>query len=92
MEEDVVVCLRKVQVLVDGIEETAVAAYWIIDGEDCCRVGFLQRHMVAYMSRYDDALAQVTRVLGTMQACLIPPSANFITRTRGTVMGRSVWP
>ena len=64
VDEDVVVCLRKVQVLVDGKEETAIAAYWVTDGEDRCRVGFLQRHMVAYASRYDGALAQVTRVLG----------------------------
>ncbi len=64
IDEDVVVRLRKVQVLVDGKEETAIAAYWVTDGEDRCRVGFLQRHMVAYAARYDGALAQVTRVLG----------------------------
>ena len=52
------------QVLVDGKEETAIAAYWVTDGEDCCCIGFLQRHMVAYAARYDGALAQVTRVLG----------------------------
>ena len=61
VDEDVVVRLRKVQLLVDGKEETAIAAYWVTDGEDCCRVGFLQHHMVAYASRYDGAL---TRVLG----------------------------
>ena len=39
MEEDIVVCLQKVvQVLVDGKEETAIAAYWVTDGEECCRV------------------------------------------------------
>ena len=61
--EDVVVRLRKVQVLVDGKEETAIAGYWITDGMERCRVGFLQRHMVKYAARYDGALAQVTRVL-----------------------------
>jgi hypothetical protein len=30
---------------------------------DRCRVGFLQRHMVAHAWQYDGALAQVTRVL-----------------------------
>ena len=30
---------------------------------DRCRVGFLQRHMVAHAARYDGALAQITRVL-----------------------------
>ena len=64
VQEDVVVRLRKVQVLVDGKEETAIAAYWITDGMERCRVGFLQRHMVMHAARYDGALAQVTSVLG----------------------------
>ena len=33
--------LRKVQVVVDGREETAVAAVWVTDGMERCRVGFL---------------------------------------------------
>ena len=64
MEEDVVVCLRKVQVLGDGKEETAIAVYWVTDGEERCHVGFLHHHMVAYALHYDGTLAQVTRVLG----------------------------
>ncbi len=63
LEEDVVVCLRKVQVVIDGREETAIAAIWVTDGIDHCRVGFLKRHMVSHAVRYDGALAQVTRVL-----------------------------
>jgi len=62
-QEDIVVRLRKVQVLVDGREETAVAAIWVTDGMDRCRVGFLQRHMVKHAARFDGALAQVMRVL-----------------------------
>ena len=62
MAEDVIVRLRKVQVLVDGCEETAIACYWVTDGVDRCRVGFLMRHMVKHAARYDGALAQVTRV------------------------------
>jgi hypothetical protein len=63
LEEDVVVHLRKVQVVIDGREETAIAAVWVTDGIDRCRVGFLKRHMVHHAARYDGALAQVTRVL-----------------------------
>ena len=62
LEEDMVVRLRKVQVLVDGCEETAIACIWVTDGLDRCRVGFLMRHMVKHAARYDGALAQVTRV------------------------------
>jgi hypothetical protein len=47
----------------DGKEETAIAVYWITDGMERCRVGFLQRHMVKHAARYDGALAQVTSVL-----------------------------
>jgi hypothetical protein len=28
---------------------------------DCCRVGFLPRHMVKHAARYDGSLAQVHR-------------------------------
>jgi len=36
LEEDMVVRLRKVQVLVDGGEETAIMCYWVTDGIDRC--------------------------------------------------------
>jgi hypothetical protein len=62
MEDDVVVRLRKVQVIVEGREETAIAAVWVNDGVDRCRVGFLPRHMVKHAARYDGALAQCVRV------------------------------
>ena len=62
LEEGMVVRLRKVQVLVEGHEETAIACIWVTDGVDRCRVGFLMRHMVKQAVRYDGALAQVTRV------------------------------
>ncbi len=41
LEEDVVVPLRKVQVMVDGREEMAIAAVWVTDGIYRCCVGFL---------------------------------------------------
>jgi hypothetical protein len=65
LEEDVVVCLRKVQIMVDGREETAIAAIWVTDGIDRCRVGFLKRHMVQHAARFDGALAKVTRVFSS---------------------------
>ncbi len=40
LEEDMVVRLRRVQVLVEGGEETAIACIWVTDGVDRCRVGF----------------------------------------------------
>jgi hypothetical protein len=61
--DDVVVRLRKVQILNEQqIEETAIAAYLVSDGIDQCRVGFLQRHLLKYVCQYDGVLAQVTEV------------------------------
>ncbi len=65
MEEDVVVRLWKVQVVVDGREEMAIAAIWVTDGIDRCRVGFLKHHMVQHATRFDGALAQVTHVFSS---------------------------
>jgi hypothetical protein len=60
--EDTLLRLRKEQILVDGQEETAIACYWVTDGIDRCRVGFLKRHMVKHSGRFDGALVQVTKV------------------------------
>jgi hypothetical protein len=69
MAEDVVVCLRKVQIQVEGREEIAIAAYWVTDGINCCHVGFLQCHMVRQAARCDEALAQVTCVFNGDPTC-----------------------
>jgi hypothetical protein len=70
MVEDVVVCLQMVQILVEGKEETAIAAVWINDSIDRCRVGFLPRHMAKHVARYDGTVAQCTRVFsGDADAC-----------------------
>jgi hypothetical protein len=69
LKEDIVVHLR-IQLMVEGKEETAIAAIWVTDGIDCCRVGFVPCHMVWHAARYDGALAQVTRVFsGDPETC-----------------------
>ena len=62
LEEGMVVRLRKVQVLVEGCEDTAITCIWVTDGVDRCRAGFLMRHMVKHAMRYDGVLAQVAMV------------------------------
>jgi hypothetical protein len=63
LTEDVVVRLRKVQIVNGkGIEETAIAAHWVSDGIDRCRVGFLQRHLIKHCQHYDGVLAQITEI------------------------------
>ena len=41
LKEDIVVRLRKIQLMVEGKEETAITAIWVTDGIDRCRVGFV---------------------------------------------------
>jgi hypothetical protein len=69
LADNVVVRLRKVQIVVDGREETAIVAYWVSGGIDCCRVGFLPRHMVKHAVCYNGGLAQVTRVFSNNPMC-----------------------
>lgn len=59
LEENAVVRIRHVQILVDGKEESALVAYWIADGIDRCRVGFLQRHLLKHWKEYDGMIAQI---------------------------------
>lgn len=45
-----------------GEEEAAVAAYWVTDGIDRCRVGFLPRCCVPKAAEYNGHLAQVVNM------------------------------
>jgi hypothetical protein len=63
LEIDSVVRLRSVQVEVNGKEEASIAVYWISDGVDRCRVGFLGRHLVKHKDKYDGKVAQVVSFL-----------------------------
>ncbi len=62
LEPEVVVRLWKVQVMVEGREEKAIAVVWVNDGINCLPCGFFPRHMVKHAEHCDRALAQVTCV------------------------------
>jgi hypothetical protein len=62
---DVVLRLRSVQVNIDGVERPAVAAYWVTDGIDRCRVGFIKAELTETQSsreEYDGRLVQVVAI------------------------------
>ena len=46
-----------------NVEETAIAAYWITDGIDRCRVGFLPRHCDRRANQFDGHIVQVVALL-----------------------------
>lgn len=61
---DMILHLRVVQILNDSNkEETAIAAYWVTDGIDRCRVGFLPRYAIKHSSRYNGRIGQVVELL-----------------------------
>ena len=62
LQEHSVVCFRKVQVLIDGKEESVIAAFWVLDGVDRCRVGYLPIFHVTHRKSLEGALAQITEI------------------------------
>ena len=60
--EDVVLCLRKVQVLMNQQEQSTIAAFWVSDGIDCCCIRYLPKANVKNWKQYDGALVQVVEV------------------------------
>jgi hypothetical protein len=69
MAEDVVVRLWKVQIQVEVMDKMVITTYWVMDGVDCCHVGFLPCHMVRHATHYNGALAQVTHVFNADLTC-----------------------
>jgi hypothetical protein len=63
-----------------NIEETAVAAYWVTDGIDRCRVGFLPRHCVRQATTFDGHLVQVVALLANSDS---PSQRRFSRHNRG---------
>ena len=62
LQEDSVVRFRKVQVLIEGKKESAIAAFWVSDGVDRCRVGYLPKFHVTHWKSLEGALAQITEI------------------------------
>ena len=62
---DSLVRFCQVQVLVDDVEETALAVYLVSEGIDRYQVGFLRRFLVKHEKKYDGRLAQITDILGS---------------------------
>jgi hypothetical protein len=83
LKEDVVVRLCKMQLIVEGKEETVIAVIWVTDGVDCCRVGFLPHHMVKHATRYEGALAQVIRVLSDNAATCNSAERRMFHKNKG---------
>ena len=62
MIEDVVLRLRKVQVQMNQQEQSTIAVFWVSDGIDRCRVGYLPKVYVKNWKQYDGGLVQAVEV------------------------------
>ena len=68
LEEDVVVRLRREQILVPNRlgkgyrEETAYTINWVADGQDRCHIGFFPHAYVAQGGLFDGVLCQVVSI------------------------------
>jgi hypothetical protein len=93
MANDVVVCLWKVQIMVEGQEEMAIAAIWINDRIDRCRIGFLPCCMVVHAARYDGAVAQVTCVFSNDAKFCNPAERRMFHKNSGCCLAAIIaWP
>ena len=81
LETDVVVRFRTTQVVVNGKEEQAIAAYHVTGGIDRCRVGFLRKNLLRFKDQYDGGLAQVTEIFDDMSPS--PGDREKVHRFRG---------
>ena len=45
-----------------GVYVQAMAVYWVSEGIDRCRVGFLPRYVLSHAAEYDGKLLQVTEL------------------------------
>jgi len=59
LEDNMVIRVTEEQVLIDGKEQKALAAYCVNGGMDTCKVGFTRRHLLAHKDEYDGRLAQI---------------------------------
>ena len=62
LTDDCVVRFRKVQVIVNEKEESAIAVFWVSDRVDWCCISFLLRHHVKHWKKLEGVLAQITDV------------------------------
>jgi hypothetical protein len=83
MGKDVVVRLWKVQIQVEGWEETAIAAYWVTDGINRCHVDFLECNMVKQATCFNGALVQVTCVFSVDPTCCDTAECRAFHKNKG---------
>jgi hypothetical protein len=57
-----------------------VAAFWILDGVDSCRVSYLPRHFIKNADKFDGKLAQITKILAESDS---PSCRRLSHRNRG---------
>ena len=85
LTEDCVVRFRKIQVIINEKEESAIAAFWVSDRVDWCRVGFLLQHLVKHwMKLKNECLLRSQR--STQETKTAQPSVRKNYRNSGVAI------
>ena len=63
LKHDSLVHIQSEQMMIEGVEQAVMSIFWVTDGVDCCRVGFLPKHFLHHKQAYDGRLAQITQFL-----------------------------
>ena len=63
LKHDSLVRIRSEQMMIEGVEQAVMSVFWVMDGVDRCRVGFLPKHFLRYKQAYDGRLAQIIQFL-----------------------------
>ena len=58
---NIVIRLWRLQVILEGKEESTISPFWVTNGVDCCLVRFLWWHLVPYWKEYQGSLAHILR-------------------------------
>ena len=63
LKHDSLVRLRSEQMMIEDVEQAVMSVFWVMDGVNHCRVGFLPKHFLHHKQAYDGRLPQITQFL-----------------------------
>ena len=49
--------------MIEGVEQAVMSVFWVMDGVNCCLVGFLLKHFLHHKQAHDGRITQITQFL-----------------------------
>ena len=63
LKHDSLVHIQSEQMMIEAVEQAVMSIFWVTDGVDHCRVGFLLKHFLHHKPPYDGRLTPITQFL-----------------------------